>query len=104
MSALVTPDPILSKAIPPSSVPTIPVKTVTAPNVTSALSPVMLNTDLPALGPRNEYAPITAASKELFGHPDFPAMVGLCPGWSVNLRNVGVTMGPSAWYEPLKVL
>ncbi len=54
--------PILSRAQPPASVPTIPARTVTTPNVRSAVRPGMLKTSLPALGPQKPYAPITAAT------------------------------------------
>ena len=50
--------PILSIAMPPASVPKTPVKTVTAPNIRSAVSPLMENTSRPAFGPRYASAPI----------------------------------------------
>lgn len=65
MSALVTPDPKRSNMNPPSSVPKIPVSTVTAPKVKSACSPGIWKTSLPDFGPRNAYAPMTPANVQV---------------------------------------
>lgn len=50
--------PSLSIAMPPANVPKTPVKTVTAPNTRSAVSPLMENTSRPAFGPRYASAPM----------------------------------------------
>ena len=48
--AMVAPN--LSSATPPARVPKTPVRTVTAPKMRSAVSPLIENTSRPALGPR----------------------------------------------------